>query len=129
MLETWSESEIGSREHISRSLKDLFEYSDKEDYMSFLTNQATPRLSLSDNELLLQSFNDSEETDNSIALLEPCILDLTDLDIVYSDLIGDEKEMDNFEEDFFSLKHAEQLLITIFVITWVANMQQFFSKL
>jgi len=38
MLETWSESEIRSREHISRLLKDLFEYLDKEDYMSFLIN-------------------------------------------------------------------------------------------
>jgi hypothetical protein len=39
----------------------------------------------------------------SIALLEPRILELTDPCIAYSDLVGDEKEMDNFGEDFFSL--------------------------
>ena len=71
--------------------------------MSFLTNQATPGLLPSDNELSPQSFNDSEEADDSTVILEPCILDLTDPDIVYSDLIGDGKERDNFEEDFFLL--------------------------
>jgi len=40
-------------------------------------------------------------------LLEPCILDLTDLDIVYSDLIRDKKEINNFKEDFFLLKYIE----------------------
>jgi len=57
--------------------------------MSFLTNQATPGFSPSDNELSPQLFND--------------ILDLTDPYIAYSDLTGDRKEMDNSEEDFFSL--------------------------
>ena len=78
-------------------MKDLFEYSNEED---FLTNQATPGFSPSDNELSPQLFNDSEEADESTALLEPRILDLTDL---YIDLIGDRKEIDNSEEDFFSL--------------------------
>jgi hypothetical protein len=103
MLKKWSESEIRSGEHASRSLKDLFEYSDEKDYTSFLTSQATPGFSPPDTELSPQSFDDSEEADDSIALLEPRILDLTDPCIVYSDLVGDRKEMDNFGEDFFSL--------------------------
>ena len=103
MLKKWSKSEIRSREHVSRSLKDLFKYSDKEDYISFLTKQATPGFSPPDTELSPQSFDDSKEADDSIALLEPRILDLTDPCIAYSDLVGDGKEMDNFGEDFFSL--------------------------
>jgi hypothetical protein len=102
MLEKWSKSEIRSSEHVSRSLKDLFEYSDNEDYISFLTKQATPGFSLPNTELSL-SFNNSKEADDSIALLEPRILDLTNPYIVYSNLVGDGKEMDNFGEDFFSL--------------------------
>jgi hypothetical protein len=99
MLKKWSESEIRSGEHASRSLKNLFEYLDKEDYTSFLTKQATPGFSPPDTELSPQSFDDSEEADD-IAFLEPRILDLTDPCIVYSE---DGKEMDNFREDFFLL--------------------------
>jgi hypothetical protein len=37
-LETWSENDIAS--NVSRSLKELFEYSDEIDYPSFLTDEA-----------------------------------------------------------------------------------------
>ena len=102
MLKTWSESEIRSREHVSRLLKDLFKYLDKEDYTSFLTKQATPRFSPPNTKLSSQLFNNSEEA-GDIAFLEPRIINLTNPCITYSDLVGDGKEMDNFGEDFFSL--------------------------
>ncbi len=67
----------------------------------------TLRLLLSNNKLSLQLFNNSKEIDNSIVLLEPYILDLTNLDIISSDLIEDRKEIDNFKKDFFLLKYIE----------------------
>jgi hypothetical protein len=99
-LEILTESQITSREHTTRSLKELFEYSD--DYSSFLTEIAS-NLSAKASTDALASFGG--QADGSTALQSPCILDPEDPSITScTDYLSSPTswgEMDQFGEDYF----------------------------
>jgi hypothetical protein len=69
-----TKSQITSREHATRSLKELFEYSN--DYLSFLTEIARSDLSTKALTGALASFGG--QAGGSAALQSPCILDPDD---------------------------------------------------
>jgi hypothetical protein len=101
-----TESQIASKEHAARSLKELFEFSD--DCSSFLIEAACSNLSQPNTKALtypLVSFG--EQASGSTASLGPYILDADDLSITlctgYLLSPTNWEEMDRFEEDFFSI--------------------------
>lgn len=94
-LKVLSKNEIGSGEHVRRSLKELFEYSDEVDYTSFLTEETLSQLS--------PPSTAASPSDDSTALLVIQILDPPDQSIAYdAEHLGDEKKIHDLWEDFFS---------------------------
>jgi hypothetical protein len=101
LLEMLTKSQITSGEHITRSLKELFEYSN--DYSSFLTEIAHPDPSTEASTDALASFGG--QAGGSTALPGHCILEPGDPSITsFTDYLSSPTswgEMDQFGEDFF----------------------------
>jgi len=111
-LETLTESQIISREHAARSLKELFEYSD--DCSTFLTEAAYSDLSQPDSEASPDPVVSYEgQADGSITLPGSCILEPDGPSIVsYTDYLlspTNYGEMGRFGENLI----ANSLLINV----------------
>jgi hypothetical protein len=110
-LETLTESQIASREHAARSLKELFEHSD--DCSSFLTEAVYSDLCQPDTEASPHPLmNLGEQADSSTALPGPVILDPDDPGITsYTEYVSSIslEEMVRFDEDFFSVRSLHRL--------------------
>jgi hypothetical protein len=106
-LEMLTKSQIGSGEHTTRSLKELFEYSDN--YSSFLTEVARSEISQSTTEASLSPLASLEEqAGGSTAWPGPYILAPDDPNITsctdYLLSPTSWEEMDQFGEDYFLVK-------------------------
>lgn len=103
-LEELSENKITSGQCMTRSLKELFEYSDKVDYTSFLTEEALSQHSPpSTSETPPASPCLEVAGDNEMAFLHTQVRDLSQQSIIHDvEIIGDGEDLDGLLESFFS---------------------------
>jgi hypothetical protein len=103
-LEELSENEIASGQRMTRSLKELFEYSDKVDYTSFLTEEALSQHSpLSTSESLPSLASLELASNDEMALLDTQVCECPQQSIVHDmENVGDVEKLDDLLDEFFS---------------------------